>query len=66
MSKQIVAGLDAWRDMTETLSERMFLSVYGSPLLQAAVGIDPAIRDRRARRQRGRCIASCCSPGSPS
>ena len=41
MSDQIVAGLDAWRDMNEFLSERMFLSVYGSPLLQAAVGIDP-------------------------
>ncbi len=42
MSKQIVASLDAWRDMTETFAERMFLSVYGSPVLQAAVGIDPA------------------------
>ena len=41
MSKQIVAGLDAWREMTEAASERMFLSVYGSPALQAAVGIDP-------------------------
>ena len=27
--------------MTETLAERMFLSIYGSPALQAAVGIDP-------------------------
>jgi hypothetical protein len=27
--------------MTETLSERMFLSIYGSPMLQAAVGVDP-------------------------
>jgi hypothetical protein len=41
-SRQIVAGLDFWRDMNETVSEWMFLSVYGSPLLQAAVGIDPA------------------------
>ena len=41
ISKQIVAGLDAWRDMTEAASERIFLSVYGSPALQAAVGIDP-------------------------
>ena len=40
VSEQIVASLDAWRDMVETFSERMFLSVYGSPLLQAAVGID--------------------------
>jgi uncharacterized protein DUF3141 len=42
VSRQIVAGLDAWRDMRDAASERMFLSVYGSPLLQAAVGIDPA------------------------
>ena len=40
-SNQIVAALDAWREASETLSERMFLSVYGSPTLQAALGIDP-------------------------
>ncbi len=42
VSDQIAANLDAWRDMTETFAERMFLAVYGSPVLQAAVGIDPA------------------------
>jgi pimeloyl-ACP methyl ester carboxylesterase len=42
VSKQIVASLDAWRDMTEAVSERMFLAIYGLPALQAAVGIDPA------------------------
>jgi Protein of unknown function (DUF3141) len=41
-SKQIVAGLDAWRDMQDRFGELMFLSVYGSPLVQAAVGVDPA------------------------
>ena len=41
VSEQIVAGLDAWRETTESWSERIFLSVYGSPALQAAVGIDP-------------------------
>ena len=41
MSKQIVAALDRWRDTTEAVAERTFLSVYGSPTLQAAVGIDP-------------------------
>jgi Protein of unknown function (DUF3141) len=41
-SHQIVAALDAWRDMTETLAERTFLAVYGLPMLQAAVGVDPA------------------------
>ncbi|MFD1328015.1 DUF3141 domain-containing protein [Mycoplana ramosa] len=40
-SRQIVAGLDAWRQWVEAVSEATFLSVYGSPLLQASVGIDP-------------------------
>jgi hypothetical protein len=41
-SKGIVSALDAWRDMMERMSESAFLSLYGSPVLQAAVGIDPA------------------------
>jgi pimeloyl-ACP methyl ester carboxylesterase len=41
-SNQIVAALDAWRQASETFSERVFLTIYGSPMLQAAVGIDPA------------------------
>jgi hypothetical protein len=41
-SRLIVAALDGWRDLRDSLSEWMFLSVYGSPALQAAVGVDPA------------------------
>jgi hypothetical protein len=41
-SRQIVAALDAWRDANQALAERTFLSVYGLPTLQAAVGVDPA------------------------
>jgi pimeloyl-ACP methyl ester carboxylesterase len=41
-SRQIVAALDAWRDFNETLAERTFLNMYGSPMLQGAAGIDPA------------------------
>jgi Protein of unknown function (DUF3141) len=41
-SRQIVAALDAWRELTEAMAERTFLAVYGSPTLQAAVGINPA------------------------
>ena len=41
VSKNIVSALDRWRDAQEALSETMFHSVYGSPALQAAVGIDP-------------------------
>ena len=42
VSRQMVAALDAWRDVSETLAERTFLAVYGLPTLQAAVGVDPA------------------------
>src|SRR5215468_11280981 len=42
VSKQIVTALDGWRDCIEAVAERTFLTVYGSPALQAAAGIDPA------------------------
>ena len=45
-SDQVVAMLDAWRDTSEMLAERTFLAVYGSPTLQAAVGVDPAANHR--------------------
>jgi pimeloyl-ACP methyl ester carboxylesterase len=48
-SKQIVNALDSWRDAQEALSEATFLAVYGSPALQAAVGIDP--QSTLSRRQ---------------
>jgi poly(3-hydroxyalkanoate) synthetase len=41
VSRQIVTALDGWRDMSEALAERGFLTIYGSPTLQAALGIDP-------------------------
>jgi len=41
-SRQIVAALDAWRRASETFAERCFFTVYSSPTLQAAAGIDPA------------------------
>jgi hypothetical protein len=50
-SRQIIAGLDAWRDMRDAIAEWTFMTVYGSPLLQAAVGIDAA--DTRRPRQAG-------------
>jgi pimeloyl-ACP methyl ester carboxylesterase len=42
VSKQIVAALDSWRDFIEAGAERTFLTVYGSPALQAALGVDPS------------------------
>jgi hypothetical protein len=41
VSKSIVNAFDKWRDAQEALSESMFLAIYGSPALQAAVGVDP-------------------------
>jgi hypothetical protein len=52
VSKQIVAALDGWRDFIEAVSERTFFTIYGSPALQAALGIDPA--DTRPQRKPAR------------
>jgi len=49
VSGQIIAALNAWRDIIETAAERTFMAVYRSPALQAAVGIDPAAK-RALRR----------------
>jgi hypothetical protein len=49
LSKQIVSSLDQWRDTQESLSEAMFLAIYGSPALQAAVGVDPQSEISRRR-----------------
>lgn len=38
-SDQIVATLNAWRDLRDTATERLFMDMYGQPLLQAAVGL---------------------------
>jgi hypothetical protein len=50
-SHNIVAALDAWRDLRDGLAERVFLSIYGSPWLQASVGIDPT--ETRPMRRAG-------------
>jgi Protein of unknown function (DUF3141) len=41
-SQQTVTTLDAWRDWQDRWAEWLFLSIYGTPMLQAAMGIDPA------------------------
>ena len=47
-SDQIVKSLEAFRETTEKASEAMFLAIYGSPVLQAAVGVDPELRPATA------------------
>ncbi|APO79072.1 hypothetical protein AM571_PC01340 (plasmid) [Rhizobium etli 8C-3] len=49
VSRQIVDGLEAWRRTIERLSEDAFRTVYGSPVLQTALGIDSK-SDRRPRK----------------
>ena len=39
VSDQIVAALDGWRDVQEASVEQIFLAIYGSPVLQAMVGV---------------------------
>ena len=41
VSDQIVAALDGYRQWHESTVEQIFLAVYGSPLVQAMVGLGP-------------------------
>lgn len=54
VSSSIVQTLDAWTSWRDALEESTFLAVYGSPLLQALVGLggtDKAARPRIGRDQ---------------
>jgi hypothetical protein len=48
-SQGIVTALDAWRDIRDNAIEWTFLTTYGNPWLQAAVGIDP--KDTQTKRR---------------
>jgi hypothetical protein len=39
MSEQIVAALNGYRDLRDSSMEKIFLGLYGSPVLQAMVGL---------------------------
>ncbi|MGO9462183.1 MAG: DUF3141 domain-containing protein [Rhodomicrobium sp.] len=49
VSKQAVASLDSWGKLRDSMLESVFLSIYGSPIVQAAAGVDPA-SDRPLRK----------------
>jgi pimeloyl-ACP methyl ester carboxylesterase len=49
-SARIEQALDQYRDARDEMSERIFKSLYESPWLAAAVGIDPAGASRRSAR----------------
>ncbi|EEF27116.1 conserved hypothetical protein [Ricinus communis] len=53
-SKQIVEALDRYKEVRDQATENIFLSVYGSPLLQALVGLST---DGGKPRRIGRDIA---------
>jgi hypothetical protein len=48
-ASQIAFGLKFWGDMRDALSEQVFLATYGSPLLQALVGVKGDGRDEERR-----------------
>ena len=51
VSDGIIAALDGWRDLRDRSVEQMFRTVYGSPLLQAMVGLGAS--DEPPRRRPG-------------
>jgi pimeloyl-ACP methyl ester carboxylesterase len=59
-SRWIVQGLDAWTTMRDTLQESIFLGVYGSPMLQALVGLggEAPMSGRRMARDLGQETAA--------
>lgn len=59
-SKWIVQSLDAWTTMRDTMQESIFLGVYGSPVLQALVGLgtEAPATSRGAARDLGRDAAA--------
>jgi hypothetical protein len=51
MSQGIIAALDGYRDLRDASIERIFLTVYGSPVLQAMLGLGAT--DEPARKSPG-------------
>lgn len=51
ISEGMIAALDGWRDLRDRSLEEIFLATYGSPLLQALVGIRAG--DEPPRRRPG-------------
>lgn len=50
VSEQIVQALDTWRDMRDAAYEAFFMNTYGSPVLQALVGLHRPSAEARPRR----------------
>jgi len=52
VSEQIVRAFDTWRDMRDAASEAIFMNTYGSPVLQALVGLHKPGAEARPRHVR--------------
>jgi hypothetical protein len=52
VSEWIGASLQAWGKARDTMTETLFLNVYGAPILQAAVGLDLPETPRRRHIER--------------
>ena len=53
-SRTIVESLEAWRVAMERLAEQSFHAIYGTPALQAALGIDTASTERPRQAARSK------------
>lgn len=51
VSESIVTALNGWRDLRDNMMEQIFLTTYGSPFLQALVGLNAS--DDAPRRRPG-------------
>ena len=40
VSDQIIAGLDAYRDVRDRMAEQLFFGIYGSPVVQGLLGLN--------------------------
>jgi hypothetical protein len=58
VSQAIVDRLDAWRIAAERLSEDAFHAIYGTPALQAALGVDTASPERPRKAARSKLHAA--------
>ena len=60
ISDSIIAGLDAWTRLRDSMVESIFFNVYGSPLLQSLVGLraDRSVSSRGIGRDLGREMAA--------
>ena len=62
-SSWITAALESWGQMRDSMTEAFFLTTYGSPLLQAMVGLGAP---RRSRPRIASSAISCVRPPRPN